>query len=817
MSGDRSLDASKICFIACVNDEAQFEQFCLAGLRRLVVPEGMSIEVLTVGDAASMTAGYEEARLASDAKYKVYLHQDVEIVNPDFIRDLLGIFSREPSVGIVGMIGVSCLCSNGVWWDSLARGVKGGVCCTRDGKPKADLNFCAETGTEEKPYEIVEAVDGLLLATQYDIPWRDDIIGNYHYYDISQCLEYRRQGYQAAVPRQESYWVIHHERDKKTYSWLYDWDIQRKKCLNEYWPELLPEASGKEKQVEILVIDSTEWEGAGKYDYLRELIVPEGYGLNITITKGSWKARDYREFQEDRPAKYHIYIAEGTKIVNRNFLPELLAAFDLSDRIGCIGVAGRNCRSAQDLVEIWDGSPWQMGVPMVPVDMIDGGFIATQYPVLWDDVRYCGDSFVTEAACLDLARRGCLSMVVRQEPGREWVRQESGGVGTVSSVTLDNICKEAGIVSEKAIRLMRERAVINFWDCDTGEIFRREYEPDWGRIDKRRPENRLAETPLVSVVMPVWKAEKYIGAAIESVLAQTCGNFELLLVEDCPTDNTPAVVAAYAKRDRRLRVLKNDRNRGISYTTNRAIAEAKGKYIALLDDDDLMTPWRLELQAAYLEEHPEIDILGGCTVNIYENGGLANRWYVPPRLGAIHANLLLNMGGFANGTGMIRRDFIVKNRLRYRDNACGMQDMKFYMDASPLGRFDAIPDVLLYSRQHGGQETRAAFDGERARRRATVYAQFQRESLAGWGIHLTPACLMLLNRICDEGHLAVCQDERELRQFTAVIEEIYRQAAARKLWFLEEAGACLASRVWEQCRKLGVKEPPKVTAADLPG
>lgn len=112
--------------------------------------------------------------------------------------------------------------------------------------------------------------------------------------------------------------------------------------------------------------------------------------------------------------------------------------------------------------------------------------------------------------------------------------------------------------------------------------------------------------------MPVWKAEKYIGAAIESVLAQTCGNFELLLVEDCPTDNTPAVVAAYAKRDRRLRVLKNDRNRGISYTTNRAIAEAKGKYIALLDDDDLMTPWRLELQAAYLEEHPEIDILGAA-------------------------------------------------------------------------------------------------------------------------------------------------------------------------------------------------------------
>lgn len=815
MSGERNLDPNKICFIACVNDGEQFENFCLAGLRHLAVPEGMSTEVLTVDDAPSMTAGYEQARLSSDAKYKVYLHQDVEIVNPDFIKDLLAIFSREPSVGLVGMVGVSRLSSNGVWWSRPSSEARGGVRCIRDEKTATDLDFRERTGTKEKPYEIVEAVDGLLLATQYDVPWRDDLIGSYHYYDISQCLEYRRRGYRLAAPRQENFWVIHHERDKKTYSWLYDWDIERRKCLREYWPELLPETTGKEKQIEILILDRTNWEGTGKYDYLRELTVPAGCGLNITIAKGSWKARDYREFQEDHPAKYHIYIAEGTKISNKNFLPELLEAFAVSDRIGCIGVAGRNCGTAQSAEKI-PGSPCQWGVPMAPVDMIDGGFIATQYPVLWDDIRYCGDSFITEAACLDLARRGCLSMVVRQESGKEWVEPETADDDKISRVTLENICSGAPGVSEEAWRLMQERNVINFRDRDMGEIFRREYEPDWGKVDKRLPENRMEETPLVSVVMPVWNAEKFIGAAIESVLAQTYENFELLLVEDCPTDNTPAVVAAYAQRDSRLRVLKNDHNRGISYTTNRAIAESKGKYIALLDDDDLMTPWRLELQVAYLEQHPEIDILGGCTVNIYENGELANRWYVPPRLGKIHANLLLNMGGFANGTGMTRRDFIVKNHLRYRDNACGMQDMKFYMDAAPLGRFDAIPDVLLYSRQHGGQETRAAFDGERARRRATVYAQFQRESLAANGIFLTPVCLDLLNRICDEWHTAVCKDEKELRQFTAIIEEIYRQAAAKKIWFLEEAGACLASRVWEQCNKLGVKEPPKVSVADLP-
>ena len=76
MSESRLLDQNKICFVACVNDEAQFENFCMAGLRRLVVPDGMSVEVLTVDDAPSMTAGYEKARISSDAKYKVYLHQD---------------------------------------------------------------------------------------------------------------------------------------------------------------------------------------------------------------------------------------------------------------------------------------------------------------------------------------------------------------------------------------------------------------------------------------------------------------------------------------------------------------------------------------------------------------------------------------------------------------------------------------------------------------------------------------------------------------------------------------------------------------------
>ena len=293
----REIDFDKVCFVVCVDDVSCFERTCIAGLRRLVVPEGMSVEVLTIDDAPSMTAGYEKARCTSDAKYKVYLHQDVEIINPNFIEGLLSIFSRDKSIGMVGMVGVNRLCSNAVWWDSFSNGLKGGITCTRDEQSKAVLNFCEQTGTGAMPYEAVATVDGLLIATQYDVPWRDDVIGSWHYYDISQCFEYRRQGYQIVVPKQEECWVIHHERDKRTYSWLYDWDSQRRKCLKEYWTEIAQVSSEDEKKIEILITDKSEWEGTDKYDYLRELAVPEGYAFNVTVTKGSWKARDYREFQ----------------------------------------------------------------------------------------------------------------------------------------------------------------------------------------------------------------------------------------------------------------------------------------------------------------------------------------------------------------------------------------------------------------------------------------------------------------------------------------------------------------------------------------
>lgn len=106
---------------------------------------------------------------------------------------------------------------------------------------------------------------------------------------------------------------------------------------------------------------------------------------------------------------------------------------------------------------------------------------------------------------------------------------------------------------------------------------------------------------LVSIVMPSYNTAEYIGASIQSVLNQTYKNWELLIVDDCSTDNTDAVVAGFA--DSRIRYLKNEKNSGAAVSRNYALREAKGRWIAFLDSDDLWAPEKLEKQVAFMLTH----------------------------------------------------------------------------------------------------------------------------------------------------------------------------------------------------------------------
>lgn len=115
-------------------------------------------------------------------------------------------------------------------------------------------------------------------------------------------------------------------------------------------------------------------------------------------------------------------------------------------------------------------------------------------------------------------------------------------------------------------------------------------------------------TPDISVVMAVYNGEKFLKETLDSILAQTFENFEVIIIDDASTDGTVDILKAYGEKDSRIRILKNQTNMRLAWSLNRGIELARGKYIARMDADDICLKDRLKRQFAFMESHPKIDI-----------------------------------------------------------------------------------------------------------------------------------------------------------------------------------------------------------------
>ena len=116
--------------------------------------------------------------------------------------------------------------------------------------------------------------------------------------------------------------------------------------------------------------------------------------------------------------------------------------------------------------------------------------------------------------------------------------------------------------------------------------------------------------PRVTVVMPAFNVAPYLREAVDSVLAQTCGDWELLIVNDGSTDETPAIAHDYARRDPRIRVI-DQQNCGLACARNTALRAGQGEFFALLDSDDLWEPGFLQSQLEVFAQHPETGLVSG--------------------------------------------------------------------------------------------------------------------------------------------------------------------------------------------------------------
>lgn len=223
---------NKIAFISCVNDEVLYER-SLSFINKLQVPKDIEIEILPIRGAKSLTSAYNQMMQKSDAKYKVYLHQDVYIQNINFINDILNILKSDLNIGLIGMIGAKAIPASGVWWETLET--VGKVIDTQHGSMQLiEGNLIINRTVEE-----VKGIDGLIMITQYDIPWREDIFDGWHFYDISQCVEFTRKNFKIVVPSQQTSWCIH----DCGYSDVGEYCIYEKyraKFLDNYSKDILP-------------------------------------------------------------------------------------------------------------------------------------------------------------------------------------------------------------------------------------------------------------------------------------------------------------------------------------------------------------------------------------------------------------------------------------------------------------------------------------------------------------------------------------------------------------------------------------------------
>lgn len=212
------MDAHRFAFITSVSDENLYTE-CLRHLEALEIPPGCTVEKIKVTGATSLVEAYNGAMRQSKAKYKIYVHQDVFILNRHLLADLLHLFTTYPRIGLMGVIGSTRLPKSGIWFqDGLhcygkvweyRRG--GGLhhllgwWNPRNARRKRLTRYWPVRGE----YVSAVGVDGLILMTQYDVPWRTDLYGGFIYYEGPHCLEFIKRGHLVAIPRQEEPWCLH--------------------------------------------------------------------------------------------------------------------------------------------------------------------------------------------------------------------------------------------------------------------------------------------------------------------------------------------------------------------------------------------------------------------------------------------------------------------------------------------------------------------------------------------------------------------------------------------------------------------------------
>lgn len=207
--------------------------------------------------------------------------------------------------------------------------------------------------------------------------------------------------------------------------------------------------------------------------------------------------------------------------------------------------------------------------------------------------------------------------------------------------------------------------------------------------------------PIITVFIPVYNSERYLTKTLQSIIHQTFSDFEILIIDDGSLDNS--VDLAYSINDNRIRIISNDKNMGLPYTRNRALVEAKGKYIAFIDSDDIAKSNRLEMQYHFLEQNPQIIGCGSHAIIISEKDEEIGKIKVFTDPKESKARLFFE-NTFVNSSMMIRTD--VGKDYRFNENYRLAEDYDFWINISSKYILVNLDEYLVKYRIHDSNISR---------------------------------------------------------------------------------------------------------------
>ncbi len=211
-------------------------------------------------------------------------------------------------------------------------------------------------------------------------------------------------------------------------------------------------------------------------------------------------------------------------------------------------------------------------------------------------------------------------------------------------------------------------------------------------------------TPPISVLMAVHNGQAFLAEAVKSVCGQSLSDFEFIIVDDASNDETPAMLAAAAAREPRIRLVRNDENLGLTRSLNKGLRQAQGRYVARIDADDVCLPHRLERQFAFMETHPG-HVAVACGYHVIDEGG---------RLVRTHSEALDDwkirwLGGFnppaPHPTYFFRRTEGDGAPFLYDESFETAQDFDLWSRMRAHGMTQVLADVLIKYRRHAGAIT----------------------------------------------------------------------------------------------------------------